>query len=113
MLEQLRPADEVIVSDVDRLWRTTLELVVLIETWNQKGLFSKSTSQPLIGTTTAHGEFIFQLFPIFSQHERKKLICRTNAGREAARARPRIGGRKKGLSARYEKNKPLVVNAYK
>lgn len=113
MLEQLRPADEVMVWDIDRLGRTTLELIVLIDSWNQKGILFKSVSQPLIDTTTPHGEFIFQLFAILSQHERKRLIRRTNAGLDAARARGRIGGRKKGLSARYEKISPLVVNAYK
>ncbi|GGC06641.1 recombinase family protein [Dyadobacter sediminis] len=113
MLEQLRPGDEVNVWDIDRLGRTTLELIVLIDTWNQKGILFKSISQPLIDTTTPHGEFIFQLFAILSQHERKRLIRRTNAGLEAARARGRVGGRKKGLSPRYEKIAPLVLKAYK
>ena len=112
MLDQLRSGDEVVVRDIDRLGRTTLELIMLIDEWNAKGIRFKSTSQPLIDTTTPHGEFIFQLFAILSQHERKRLILRTKAGLQAARARGRTGGRKKGLSARYEKIAPMVCSAY-
>lgn len=112
MREQVRSGDEVVVWDIDRLGRTTLELIMLVDEWNQKGIRFKSVTQPLIDTTTAHGEFIFQLFAILSQHERKRLILRTKAGLEAARARGRTGGRKKGLSARYEQIAPMVRSAY-
>ncbi len=113
LLEQLRPGDEVIVWDIDRLGRTTLELIMLIDAWNAKGIRFKSVTQPLIDTTTPHGEFIFQLFAILSQHERKRLIQRTKAGLASARARGRTGGRKKGLSTRYVKITPMVQSAYK
>lgn len=113
MLEQLRPGDEVIVWDIDRLGRTTLELIMLVNGWNEKGVKFKSLVQPLIDTTTPHGEFIFQLFAILSQHERKRLVVRTKAGLEAARVRGRTGGRKKGLSTRYIKITPMVQSAYK
>lgn len=112
MLEQVRTGDEVIVWDIDRLGRTTLELIMLVDAWNANGIRFKSTTQPLIDTTTPHGEFIFQLFAILSQHERRRLIQRTKAGLEAARSRGRTGGRKKGLSVRYEKIAPMVRSAY-
>lgn len=113
MLEQVRSGDEVIVWDIDRLGRTTLELIMLVDEWNAKGVCFKSVTQPLIDTTTPHGEFVFQLFAILSQHERKRLILRTKAGLEAARSRGRTGGRKKGLSERYEKIAPMVRSAYR
>ena len=91
MREQVRMGDEVVVWDIDRLGRTTLKLIMLVDEWNQKGIRFKSVTQPLIDTTTPHGEFIFQLFAILSQHERKRLILRTKAGLEAARARGRTG----------------------
>ena len=48
-----------------------------------------------------------------AEHERKRLIRRTKAGREAARARGRMGGRPKGLSPRYQAIAPMVIGAYK
>jgi DNA invertase Pin-like site-specific DNA recombinase len=67
----------------------------------------------LIDTTTETGEFVFKLFALLAEHERKRLIRRTKAGQEAARARGRMGGRPKGLSPHYQEIAPLVINAYK
>ena len=55
----------------------------------------------------------FLLFFSCNQHERKRLIRRTKAGQEAARARGRMGGRPKGLSPRYQEIAPMVISAYK
>ena len=109
----LRAGDEFVVWDIDRLVRTTLELVMLVDELNQKGILFKSLLPPLIDTTTETGEFVFKLFALLVEHERKRLIRRTKAGREAARARGRMGGRPKGLSHRYQAIAPMVVSAYK
>ena len=112
MQEQLRPGDTVAVYDIDRLGRTMVELVMVVDEWNKKGIGFKSVSQPLIDTTTEHGEFIFKLFALLAELERKKLIRRTKAGLAAARARGRTGGRPKGLSKKYQKIQPMVCDAY-
>lgn len=48
-----------------------------------------------------------------AEHERKRLIRRTKAGQEAARARGRMSGRPKGLSPHYQEIAPMFVDAYK
>jgi DNA invertase Pin-like site-specific DNA recombinase len=113
MKDVLRTGDELVVWDIDRLGRTTLELIILVDDLNQKGILFKSLSQSLIDTTTETGEFIFKLFALLAEHERKRLIRRTKAGQEAARARGRMGGRPKGLSPRYQEIAPMVISAYK
>jgi DNA invertase Pin-like site-specific DNA recombinase len=113
MKEVLRSGDELVVWDIDRLGRTTLELIMLVDDLNQKGILFKSLSQSLIDTTTETGEFVFKLFALLAEHERKRLIRRTKAGQEAARARGRMGGRPKGLSPHYQEIAPMVVDAYK
>ena len=110
--EQLRSGDTVVVYDIDRLGRTMVELVLLVDDWNERGIGFKSVSQPLIDTTTEHGEFIFKLFALLAELERKKLIRRTKAGLAAARARGRMGGRPRGLSKKYQKIQPMVCDAY-
>lgn len=109
----LRKDDELVVWDIDRLGRTTLELIMFVDELNQKGILFKSLSQSLIDTTTETGEFVFKLFALLAEHERKRLIRRTKAGQEAARARGRMGGRPKGLSPHYQDIAPMVVDAYK
>lgn len=111
--EVLRKGDELVVWDIDRLGRTTLELIMFVDELNHKGILFKSLSQSLIDTTTETGEFVFKLFALLAEHERKRLIRRTKAGQEAARARGRMGGRPKGLSSRYQEIAPMVINAYK
>ena len=113
MKEVLRSGDKLVVWDIDRLGRTTLELIMLVDDLNQKGILFKSLSQSLIDTTTETGEFVFKLFALLAEHERKRLIRRTKAGQEAARARGRMGGRPKGLSPHYQEIAPMVVDAYK
>jgi DNA invertase Pin-like site-specific DNA recombinase len=113
MKEVLRKEDELVVWDIDRLGRTTLELIMFVDELNQKGILFKSLSQSLIDTTTETGEFVFKLFALLAEHERKRLIRRTKAGQEAARARGRMGGRPKGLSPHYQEISPLVISAYK
>lgn len=113
MRENLRKDDELVVWDIDRLGRTTLELIMLVDQLNQMGIRFKSISQPLIDTTTETGEFVFKLFALLAEHERKRLIRRTKAGQQAARARGRMGGRPKGLSPRYQEIAPMVISAYK
>lgn len=110
--DQARPEDTVVVYDIDRLGRTMVEFVMIVDEWNKKGIGFKSISQPLIDTTTEHGEFIFKLFALLAELERKKLIRRTKAGLAAARARGRTGGRPKGLSKKYQKIQPMVCDAY-
>ena len=111
--EVLRKGDELVVWDIDRLGRTTLELIMFVDELNHKGILFKSLSQSLIDTTTETGEFVFKLFALLAEHERKRLIRRTKAGQEAARARGRMGGRPKGLSPHYQEITPMVVSAYK
>jgi DNA invertase Pin-like site-specific DNA recombinase len=111
--EVLRKGDELVVWDIDRLGRTTLELIMFVDELNHKGILFKSLSQSLIDTSTETGEFVFKLFALLAEHERKRLIRRTKAGQEAARARGRLGGRPKGLSPHYQEIAPMVVSAYK
>jgi len=92
---------------------TSLELIMFVDELNHKGILFKSLSQSLIDTTTETGEFVFKLFALLAEHERKRLIRRTKAGQEAARARGRMGGRPKGLSPLYQEIAPMVINAYK
>lgn len=97
-LEMLRPGDLLLVWDIDRMGRNTVEMIQTIDQIIAKKINFRSLSQPFIDTTTDSGEFIYKLFALLAEQERKRLIRRTNAGLAAARARGRVGGRPKGLS---------------
>lgn len=91
---------------LDRLGRSIHHLVLLIEELRQKGIGFKSICDGSIDTTTASGELIFNIFSSLAQFERRLIQERTRAGLESARARGRIGGRKK-----IERTNPKVLMA--
>ncbi len=94
LLSELKPKDSVIVWKLDRLSRTTKQLVNLIDDFNTKGIQFISLTEN-IDTTTPTGKFLVTVLCAMAAMERDVLIMRTRAGLEAARARGRVGGRPK------------------
>jgi DNA invertase Pin-like site-specific DNA recombinase len=94
-LEELKEGDVLIVWRLDRLGRSIIHLVSLIEEFKQRGISFKSLCDGSMDTTTASGELIFNIFSSLAQFERKLIQERTQAGLKAARARGKKGGRKK------------------
>jgi DNA invertase Pin-like site-specific DNA recombinase len=78
---------------------------MLVDELIQQEILFKSLSKSLIDTTTETGEFVFKLFALLAEHECKRVIRRTKAGQEAARAR--------GLSPLYQAIAPKVISSYK
>jgi DNA invertase Pin-like site-specific DNA recombinase len=101
LIAYARSGDTIVVWKLDRLGRSTLQLIELVERLNQRGIHLKSLSEPL-DTTTAMGVLFFQFMCILAEHERNVIRERTQAGLHSARMRGRNGGRPKGLSSRYE-----------
>jgi len=102
LLAYAREGDTIVVWKLDRLGRSTVQLIELVEKLKQQGIHLKSL-QESIDTTTAMGNMFFQLMCILAEHERNIIRERTQAGLASARARGRKGGRPKGLSKRYQK----------
>lgn len=111
LLKYARKGDTIVVWRLDRLGRTTVQLIQFVEELQKLGINLKSLTEP-IDTTTATGTLVVQIFCVLAEHERNVLRERTRAGLSAARVRGRTGGRPKGLSPKYEKIKDLVKNAY-
>lgn len=111
LLEYARAGDTIVVWKLDRLGRSTVQLIELVEELKQRGVHLKSL-QESIDTTTAMGNMFFQLMCILAEHERNIIRERTQAGLASARARGRNGGRPKGLSQRYQKIADEVRQIY-
>lgn len=94
-LENLEAGDVLIVWRLDRLGRSMVHLVSLIEILREKGVGFKSLCDGAIDTTTASGELVFNIFSCMAQFERRLIQERTQAGLAAARSRGRKGGRPK------------------
>ena len=83
-----------VVCRLDCLGRSMPHLVGLVEELLRKEIGFRSLQDGAIDTTTASGEFMFNIFSSLAQFERRLIQERTQAGLAAARARGRLGGRK-------------------
>jgi DNA invertase Pin-like site-specific DNA recombinase len=112
LLSQVRKGDVIVIWKLDRLGRSLKHLVEVVTTLMEKGVGLKSLHDP-IDTTTAQGRLIFNIFASLAEFERDLIRERTNAGLQAARARGRMGGRPKGLSAAAHKKAIAAEALYK
>ncbi|VTS19931.1 resolvase/integrase Bin [Streptococcus dysgalactiae subsp. equisimilis] len=91
-----------VVWRLDRLGRSIKDLIYLVEQLEDAGVGLKSL-QENIDTTSTGGRLVFHLFAALAEFERNLIRERTHAGLSAARARGRLGGRKKRLDAAKRK----------
>lgn len=111
LMKYARPGDTIVIWKLDRLGRSTVKLIELMEFLKQKGINLRSLSES-IDTGTATGNLFFQFMCVLAEHERNVISERTKAGLESARARGRSGGRPRGLSQRYLKISKEVREMY-
>ncbi len=93
-LEYVRAGDVLIVYKLDRLARSTKKLIEVCETLEKKNVELLSIKDN-IDTSSPTGRFLFKFMFLIAEFERDIIIDRTKNGLAAARARGRIGGRKK------------------
>ncbi|MFZ2173318.1 MAG: recombinase family protein [Rhodococcus sp. (in: high G+C Gram-positive bacteria)] len=100
VLDQLRPGDTLVVWKLDRLGRSLQHLLETVSLIESKGAGFRSLTEQ-IDTTTPTGRLIFNVFASIAEFERDLIKERSAAGREAARALGRVGGRPAKLTNRH------------
>jgi DNA invertase Pin-like site-specific DNA recombinase len=100
-LKALQPGNTLVVWKLDRLGRDLKHLVGLVDLLNQRhvGLKVLAATGTQLDTTTANGRFIFGIFAALAEFEAELIRERTKVGLVAARARGRIGGRPRKMTA--------------
>src|SRR4030095_16379853 len=87
MLDQLREGDVIVVWKLDRLARSTRDLLETMETIREAGARFQSLSEPWADTTTHAGKMIMTVFAGIAEFERDLIRERATAGRKAAMKR--------------------------
>ena len=103
MLDQLPNGDTVTVWKLDRLARSTRDLLETMETIREAGARFQSLSEPWANTTTHAGKLIMTVFAGIAEFERDLIRERTSAGREVARRRGIHFGRPRKLNPEQAK----------
>lgn len=92
MMRALRKGDTLIVWRLDRLGRSLVDLVQLVDELAVRGVAFESLSEK-IDTSTAQGRMFFGFIAAMAQYQRDVISENTKAGLEASKARGRSGGR--------------------
>ncbi|EGQ8186715.1 TPA: recombinase family protein [Vibrio parahaemolyticus] len=87
LLDHLRPGDVVTVTRLDRLARSTRDLLDIAEQIQAAGAGLRSLAEPWADTTSPAGRMVLTVFAGIAEFERSLIIDRTRSGRQAAKAK--------------------------
>jgi DNA invertase Pin-like site-specific DNA recombinase len=90
----LGQADTLIVTKLDRLARSTRDLLNTLDAIAEAGATFKSLGDPWADTTTPHGRLMLTVLGVLAESERHLILARTSEGRKRAQARGVRFGRK-------------------
>ena len=98
LMAGLKPGDIILVTKLDRLGRSTRELLDLIERIGKAGASFRSLGDPLWDTSSSQGRLLSTLLAAIAEFERELIRERTGEGRKRAMANGVKFGRKPKLS---------------
>jgi len=115
-IEALGGGDVLLVTRLDRLARSTRDLLNVLATISERGAGFRSIADAWADTTTAHGRLMLTVLGGLAEFERELIRARTDEGRKRAMTRGVRFGRRPKLTlhqiqearARRAAGEPLV-----
>jgi len=99
LLKRLETGDVLVVTRLDRLARSTRDLLNILADIAQRGAGFKSLHDSWADTTTPHGRLMLTVLGGLAEFERELILARTGDGRARAKARGVKFGRPTALTA--------------
>ena len=106
-LDYMRDGDTLVITKLDRLGRTTKQLIELSQYLENENIDLQIIDMN-ITTKDAMGKMFFTMMSAFAELEANLLSERTKKGLDSARARGRVGGRP-GIS---DQKKEMIKSLY-
>jgi DNA invertase Pin-like site-specific DNA recombinase len=97
LLAALGAGDVLLVTRLDRLARSTRDLLNVLAAISERGAGFRSLAETWADTTTPHGKLLLTIMGGFAEFERSLILSRTSEGRTRAKARGVRFGRKPKL----------------
>ena len=97
-IAELGPGDVLLVTRLDRLARSTRDLLNVLDTVGKAGAGFRSLADAWADTTTPHGRLMLTVLGGLAEFERELIKARTGEGRKHAQARGVKFGRKPKLT---------------
>ena len=94
-LAELQPGDTLVVTKMDRLARSILDLLHLVENFNKKGFALRilNLGGDTVDTRSATGRLMLSMLASFAQFEREMMLERQKCGIAKAKAEGKYRGR--------------------
>jgi DNA invertase Pin-like site-specific DNA recombinase len=109
LLDALAPGDVVIVTRLDRLARSTLDLLHTIDRITKTDAQFRSLADTWCDTTNPHGRLIMTVLAGLAEFERSLIMARTQAGIQRARDNGVAFGRKLKLNPQQRR---IIADRY-
>ena len=106
VIRRLEPGDVLLVTRLDRLARSTRDLLNVLAAVGERGAGFKSLKDAWADTTTAHGRLMLTVLGGLAEFERELIMARTGEGRLRAKARGVRFGRPPLPSLRAKRSNP-------
>src|SRR6202047_4421442 len=103
LLKRLEEGDVLVITRLDRLARSTRDLLNILDTVARAGAGFRSLADAWADTTTPHGRLMLTVLGGLAEFERELIRARTGEGRARAKARGGKLGRKPKLAAHQKR----------
>ena len=98
-ISRLEPGDVLVVTRLDRLARSTRDLLNVLDEISKRGAGFRSLADVWADTTTAHGKLMLTVLGGLAEFERTLIAARTGEGRNRAKDRGVRFGRPRKMTA--------------
>jgi DNA invertase Pin-like site-specific DNA recombinase len=98
-IRQLEPGDVLIVTRLDRLARSTRDLLNVLDEIAKRGAGFRSLKDSWADTTSAHGRLMLTILGGLAEFERELIRARTGEGRKRAKDRGVRFGRPRKMTS--------------
>lgn len=122
LLGRLQAGDELIVTEIDRLGRTTGDVILMMDELTRRDVVLRVLAMPSLDIRSDDGRLIADILASFAAHERRRMRRRQEQGIAAAKVAGRHLGRPRKLNgqqivearARLSADEParVVARAY-
>jgi len=115
IFDTLKSGDTLIATELSRLGRNMLEILNLIDRFNQSNIKLIFVNQPELSTAnTALSKLLLSIYGYFAETEREIISERTKQGLAAARAKGKLLGRQKGqkVKSKFDEHKAKIEELY-
>jgi DNA invertase Pin-like site-specific DNA recombinase len=112
LMAYVRPGDTVVITELSRMTRSLVHLLEVVRDFEQREIELISLREH-IDTSTATGRCFLAIMGAMAQMERELKAERTAAGRAAAKARGRTGGRPRTDPDKLEQARILYLHSDK